>query len=179
MKVYIYSSILIIFVILIVGAWGLLSFMTSPALKTKETIFFEVPSGVSLNQVAQQLYQKKLITSPTKFKIVSYLVKVSTKMKAGEYELHTQMSPVNILKILASGKSREYSITLQEGANMYEVAEIFQKKGLGDKSQFLSLCQDRQLIHSLLGQEIDSLEGYLFPETYFLTKKQEPDPLLK
>ena len=171
MRTYIFSLILIVFVSLLACAWGLMSFMTSPASRSKQRVLFEVSSGESLSQVAHKLYKKKLITGIAKFKIVARMAGVSTKMKAGEYELHTQMSPTQILQVLSSGKSFEHPITLQEGINIYGIAEVFQRKGFGKKSEFLSLCKDKQFINELLGRDVDSLEGYLFPETYFLTKK--------
>ena len=171
MRAYVFSFMLVVFVLLFACAWGFMSFMTSPTSRSKQIVLFEVSSGASLGQVASKLYKNKLITGATKFKIVAYMAGASTKIKVGEYELHTQMSPIQILQILSNGKSFEHPITLQEGINMYEIAEVFQEKGFGKKSEFLSLCRDQQLIKKLLGRDVDSLEGYLFPETYFLTKK--------
>ena len=179
MKRYIFLFVLVAFVSLIAYAWGLMNFITSPASEDKQTVVFEVPSGVTFDQIAKDLYKDKLITDVFKFKIVSRIAKVSNKIKAGEYELHTRMSPLKILQILSAGKSLEYPITFQEGINMYEMADIFQKKGLGERNEFLSLCKDKQFIVELLGRDIGSLEGYLFPETYFLTKNTKARSFIK
>jgi UPF0755 protein len=57
-----------------------------------------------------------------------------------------------------------------EGLNMYDVADIVERLGLGARQDFLALCQSRELARELLGEELPSLEGYLFPETYLVTK---------
>ncbi len=220
MRKYVLLSILAIFVLSIAGAWTLARFITSPALKTQNKVVFQVSPGESFNEVSMRLYKKKLLTSIIKFKIVTRLSSISTQVKAGEYELHTRMSPIEILKILAAGKSIEYPITFQEGINMYEIAELFERQGLGSKNEFLKLCRDKAFIQELLGgqgqnqtqnrgqshnqaqsqtsnqiqdqsqtqdqtqtqtqaQTLASLEGYLFPETYFVTKSTDASTLIK
>ena len=169
-RIYILVSILISFILLLGYGWGLMKFMMSPASENKQVVVFEVSPGANLNQVAYKLRQKKLISSLIKFQITARLADVSTKIKQGEYELHTQMSPMEILKILSQGKGIEYSVTFQEGLNMYEMAQIFEDKGFGEKKDFLSLCRDKSFVKALLGREVDSLEGYLFPDTYLFTK---------
>ena len=48
---------------------------------------------------------------------------------------------------------------------MYEIAELFALQGYGSKETFLLACKDQNLIQKLLGKNLPSLEGYLFPDT--------------
>ena len=50
------------------------------------------------------------------------------------------------------------------------MATLLEGRGLFKAEEFLRMCRDRDLIQQLLGVEVSSLEGYLFPETYNLTK---------
>ena len=183
MKKYILLLIPIVFAGILAYGWVLTNFMTSAPSKTRKEVLVEVPSGATLTQVARDLYKKKLITSVHKFKAITRLAKASEKIKAGEYKLHTRMSPVQILQILSKGQRIDYPITLQEGLNMYEIAQMFQDKGFGTKEEFLSLCRNKDFISRLLGEllnhSIDSLEGYLFPDTYRFVKNAGAEIVIK
>lgn len=88
------------------------------------------------------------------------------------------MVPDEILQIITSGKSIARSFTVSEGLSSYEIAELYEKEGFGKGSDFMSLIRDPQLIKELLGENLESLEGYLFPETYMLTKYTDARALI-
>lgn len=175
---YVLSFLIIAFIFLIAYGWGFTRFITSPASEHRQVVIFEVAPGANLSKVAYKLKEENLITSFMKFKLAAKIARASTKIKEGEYELHTRMTPLTILQILSQGKSIEYPITFQEGLNMYEMAQIFEDKGFGKKEDFLSLCRDRtfirELLESDLGSDLDSLEGYLFPDTYQFRRNVAP-----
>ncbi|RYZ86132.1 MAG: endolytic transglycosylase MltG, partial [Proteobacteria bacterium] len=60
--------------------------------------------------------------------------------------------------------------TVAEGLNIYEVAALYEAQGFGKKEDFLAVVKDPALIKQLLGEDAVSLEGYLYPETYMITK---------
>ena len=69
------------------------------------------------------------------------------------------------IDLSAKGNYKVYPFTVPEGRNIYEIAKMIQDAGLGSSADFLALCRDKNFIGSL-GLNADSLEGYLFPETY-------------
>ena len=95
--------------------------------------------------------------------------KAGRKLQAGEFILSAAKSPDQILKILIKGKVKLYRITLPEGLNIKEVAALVEKANLSTQKKFVDLCHDRSFISSL-GIKAISLEGYLFPDTYFFPK---------
>lgn len=133
-------------------------------------VIFEVMPGESYTTVIKDLESKGLIKSKTLFNFYAKITGTSGKIKVGEYSLRKNMLPSDILSIVNSGKSIGRKFTIPEGKNIYEIAEIFSKEGFGSQDQFLQLCKDKTFIKELLGSDLDSLEGYLFPETYSLTK---------
>ena len=175
------SIVVALLVVLLSGgvwlAWESLIFLNSTASKKDQKIYFEVKKGESAASVARRLEKENLITDDLRFRI---LLRLSKKLvRVGEYGLKPNMFPSEIMNILSSGVSVQHSFTIQEGLNIFEIAELYEKKGFGSKEKFLELCHDKNFIKKNLQKfisdekEIESLEGYLFPETYNLTKYTE------
>lgn len=138
--------------------------------KSSRDMIFEVQPGASFNKITQTLHQERVIVSPFKLKLYAKLTGQVNAIRVGEYQLVKGMTAPEILSVLTSGKSISHKVTFQEGINIYEMAELLQSKGLFKKAEFLELSKDKSFIKRLLNIDVDSFEGYLFPDTYSLTK---------
>lgn len=136
----------------------------------KTEILFDVSPGATLSQISQELQQKGLIRNSKAFQFYAKSQGLASQLKVGEYALSKNMSPDAMLAVLVSGKSVARAVTIAEGLNIFDVAEIFEKNKIGTREEFLQLVRDPIFIRSLLGEDLPSLEGYLFPETYKVTK---------
>lgn len=166
-----YKAIIVI-VGLAVGYLGFeaFRFMSAGPGRADEEVVFEVEPGKSFHAVADRLEKEGLILSSNKMRIVARLTGLDSKIKRGEYRLNRAMTPQEILSVLISGKSIQYPVTFPEGSNIFEMAAILESKNLFKAEEFLKMCKDKNVIRELLGVEVSSLEGYLFPETYKITK---------
>ncbi len=144
-------------------------FISSTPFMTKEEVVFEVTPGTSLKRIARELEEKSLVTSAFKFQIYSRIMS-KKRVRTGEYMLSKNMTPKEILRVLDSGKSIEYALTIPEGYNKWDIANELAQKKLGAREEFLKLVDNKIFIKELLGEDLPSLEGYLYPETYYLTK---------
>jgi UPF0755 protein len=160
----------VLLVALAYGGFQVFRFLGAGAGPSTETVVFEIPAGESFHRVADDLQKKGLILSATKMRVLAKFTGQGSRVKHGEYLLNKGMTPQEILSILVSGKSIEYSITFPEGMNIFEMANELEQKGFYKKTDFLHMVRDKKVIQELLGIEVSSLEGYLFPETYHLTK---------
>lgn len=151
-------------------AWQALRFVGKSASDDATPIVFEVRRGQTLRDIAVQLEKRKLITDEKKFRLFVRVKALENKVRAGEYALRPNMSPRQILSVITSGRSIEYSITISEGLNRFEIASLVAKEGIGTSAEFLRLTQDKDFIQKNLGLNVPTLEGYLFPETYFITR---------
>lgn len=145
-----------------------------------EKVIVDVPPGETLYQVAEQLEQKNLIHKALFFKILVKLFP-SRHLSVGEYELSSRLSLWSQFQKIRRGDIRYEWVTFPEGFNHYEMALLLKKRSWPGANEFLKLCQDRIFIKSLLGETAEtpsSLEGYLFPETYVLSKYGSPRTLL-
>lgn len=90
-------------------------------------------------------------------------------LKAGEMALDPSLPVWKTIDLIAKGNYKLYPFTVPEGRNIFDIAKMIEEAGLGTQADFLALCRDKVFINSL-GLEGDSLEGYLFPETYSFPK---------
>lgn len=93
------------------------------------------------------------------------LLRKNDSLKAGVYEFSGPMAAVDIIEKLVKGDVILKSITIREGLDRFAVAKLFAAEGLGTEEQWKKATDDPELIRDI-APEADSLEGYLFPDTY-------------
>ena len=137
----------------------------------------------SVLKLSRGIQQKKLFKFKTRsihlllFSYVLFLRQIH--FKAGEYSLSSAYNPYEIFQILSSGKVIDYDITFPEGFNMFEIADLLNQNNLVSKEDFLKWSRDSNFILSLLGENLKSLEGYLYPNTYKITKGMSAQKLIE
>ncbi len=146
------------------------SFVNSAPSTEAVDVVYEVAPGNGFNAIAKDLEYKGLIKNSMLFTVYARIKGSRSQLKVGEYLLRTNMTPKEVLEVITSGKSIARSFTVSEGLSIYEIADLYQKQGFGTAEEFMRQVRDPSLIQSLLGERRASLEGYLFPETYMLTK---------
>lgn len=171
MKKVAFSLIVLVFALTTGTTWFMWDrFANKRNAGSHEEVLFEVHQGESFVQVVKELEKAGLIRDAQMFSLFSKLKGEAGKMKVGEYAIQGDMFPSEVLAIINSGKSIGRSLTIPEGMNIYEISEMWEEEGFGTKEQIIELVKDKAFIQSLLDENVDSLEGYLFPETYKLTK---------
>ncbi len=142
----------------------------------KNNIVVEIPSGSTSSQITDILYENKLIKNKTLFKVVAKVSNDVPKIKAGKYLLNQTYSNNDIINILASGKIYQdgIKITIPEGSTSTEIIDILISKKLGSKEVYNKLVQNPKEFYDqylyLKEKDITSLEGFLYPETYYFNK---------
>lgn len=142
-------------------------------------IIYELESGKSFLTIANELQKLNIVTHAKLFSWYAKLKGQRSQIKAGEYLLKTNMTPDQVLQVIISGKSIEKPFTVAEGLNIFEIADLIEKTGKATKAEFLQLVNDKKFIQQVLGEDVDSLEGYLFPETYMMNKKTTINELVQ
>lgn len=153
-------------------------FLNSRASDQAQDVVYEVGPGAGFNSIAKDLEIKGLVKNAILFSVYAKISGDRSRLKVGEYLLRTNMTPKEVLEVITSGKSIARSFTVSEGLSIYEIADLYEKQGFGTAKEFLALVRDPALIQSLLGERQISLEGYLFPETYMLTKYTDTRTLI-
>ncbi len=170
-------SLLMIFVL--IGAFVGFHFINSrPSSETTEVIY-EVTPGKSFKAVAKELQEQRLVQNGELFSWYARYLGEASKLKVGEYSLRKNMTPAEVLNVITSGKSIGRPFTVAEGLNIFEIGELYEKMGYGKQEEFVRLSLDKDFVQSVLGEDVGSLEGYLFPETYQVTKFTSTRELLQ
>src|SRR5574341_1300932 len=139
---------------------------------TKEKVWMEVQvtEGMSLKAIAGALKKEGIIRYRGYFEILGRVQGFSRKVRVGYYGLNTNMSMWDVLDTLRKGRIIEYEVVVPEGYNLYQIGWTLSGTPLiSDPQEFISLTRNKEYVRSL-GVEADTLEGYLFPDTYFLPK---------
>ena len=139
---------------------------------SKEKVWKEVQvtDGMSFKTIAATLQKEGIIRYRGYFEIIGRLEGISRKVRVGYYGLSTNMSLWEVLGALRKGKIIEYEVVIPEGYNLYQIGWTLSGTPLvSDPQEFIKLVKNKEYVHSL-GIDADSLEGYLFPDTYFLPK---------
>ena len=124
-----------------------------------------IPEGAPFQQVAAMLEEEQVIKSRSAFLWLGKSQEAERKIHPGEYELNAAMPPTEILSKLMAGRVVLHAVTIPEGYTISQIAEVFADHRITDKAEFVRLAHDKSFMKTL-GISADSLEGYLYPDTY-------------
>lgn len=143
-----------------------------------QAVRLTISPGMSITQTAILLEKNGVVASAGNFRLLTRWKSGNNAIKIGIYDFSKTATPQEVLRRLLAGDIILSRITIPEGFNLKEIAARFEKLGYGPASEFLRLSRDRELLKSL---DIagPSLEGYLFPETYFAATDATPRQLLQ
>jgi UPF0755 protein len=168
----------ILIAIMVTGLFFGYQLLKKPIGKDKSEIIFDVVPGTTIGQIAKDLQKQRLIRNARVFRWYARLRLRTQSIKAGEYSLNQTMTPDDIVAVLVSGKSIARNLTIAEGLNVWDIADIFEKMKICTREEFFKIVYDKAFIKSLLNEDLNTLEGYLFPETYKVTKFESPKSII-
>jgi len=164
-------SVFLIFVFGILFSLWLTSYAIKKSTeKTVSNVVVMIPRGSSFATVTEILAQAGLVNRDVRFTLLARLYGLSSRIKAGEFSLPTGMKPLELLENLISAKSLQHKITIAEGLNAEEIANIFASQKWCGREEFLELIRNPAFISQFDIGSPASLEGYLYPDTYYLTR---------
>jgi UPF0755 protein len=130
-------------------------------------VYIKPKTGVQ--EIAQMLWEAGVIRNRWSFLALAYMQGSPTRLKAGEYEFTHGMSLREILQKLEAGRVVTHQVTIPEGFTARDIARLLAGEKLVDADRFMALVTDSQFVGAL-GVRGETLEGYLFPDTYRLTR---------
>ena len=178
-------AIIMLIIILILFSVSLLFYMLSPVGESKSDMEYTIESGITPYEVFKDLEEKNIIRSELFTKLYVKLTGNNVEFKAGTYTINDSMGSIEIIKVLSGtnySSGEEVSLTFKEGFEIVDFIEIVSsntniteeeiKEKLNDEEYIKSLIEKYWFItDDVLDKDIYySLEGYLFPNTYFVNK---------
>ncbi|NLT50324.1 MAG: endolytic transglycosylase MltG [Ignavibacteria bacterium] len=138
-----------------------------------------VKKGDNMSKVVEDLYKLKVIPNKTNFKIAAFITGADKKLRAGYYRFKSGTTYFELIDLLTSeGHNFQKLVTLPEGLWQHKMAQILQKEAAVDSSEFINLSYDVNFIRKL-GLDVNNLEGYLLPETYYFEVPASAEDVIK
>lgn len=164
-KIYIIlpTIIILLFLLFYFYQYSLLKNERKPKQLVESIII--IKKGSSLNSISRTLKNSNIINIEWRFKSLAALKGASTKLKSGRYRFNNKQSIDEILSTLVKGSVFNNRIRIPEGIRSWEIASLLKQKINLDSVKFMEHITNKKLIKSL-GIKANTLEGYLFPDTY-------------
>ncbi len=138
-------------------------------------VLVTIAPGTPTLGMGRELEQKGLIRSRWALEAM-HLAKGGT-LKAGVYRFDHPAPLTEVYSRLRRGDVYTISVTIPEGANIFDIAARLAEKKLATQQGFLAVAEhDTQLV-SDLDPQAPSLEGYLFPDTYKFSPGISPEEI--
>ena len=154
-------------------AYGFLATAVAPS----EEQLVLIEPGTPFSQVALELEQAGVVNNARYFVWLSRWQDQSGRIQAGEYQFSAAATPQQVLDRLIRGDVRHYQVTFPEGLNLRETARRAATAGIAGADRFFALATDPKRAERY-GIPAETLEGYLFPETYTLQSTTTAEELI-
>ena len=136
---------------------------------------FIIPKGASVSQVSDSLHAKSCNFNDNVFKSGLYLMNKTKAIFPGKYQIKGIRNIGDLIKLITAPSGEKIKVTIIEGWELYKIIEEIDSKMNIDAYKFEQLCKDLNFM-STLNIKAPSLEGFLFPDTYyFLSSNLEED----
>jgi len=161
----------------VVAAAGYIGWSLLVPLSPRGQKFVLLRPGYSTRRIAAELKAAGVIRSQSAFVLWHYFHH-KRSLKAGEYLFESSGNEIAVHRRLVRGDIYVHSVVIPEGYTVFDIANAIQEAGLGSRQDFLRVAQSETSLIADLAPEAHSLEGYLFPNTYQLTRTQSMEEML-
>jgi UPF0755 protein len=158
---------------------GLVAFssLSWPYAGFRDQVILNIPRGTSSSELAGMLQNSGVVRYRWQFLVVR-AHRPRVKLQAGEYRFDRPASAWRVFNRLARGDVLYYELRVPEGSTIFDIAVSLDRLELIGREEFLKVAKDPKLVQDL-APRAPSLEGYLFPSTYRLTRQTTAPQLAK
>jgi len=171
---YIFVAEVLIVILIILRLIIILTPVNVHPQQTKITI----PRGANLSRIAGQLMDQNIINNPKIFILATHLMLKHRELKAGFFNLQNVKNYCSLIRTLSTSQVHSVKITIPEGYQSKQIAGILADQLNFEAAEYMQLLDNKKLLTDL-GIESPSLEGYLFPETYYLSDSDSPEDVIR
>lgn len=133
-----------------------------------------IPEGASATEIGELLERKGVIPSAWGFRVAAFLEGAGAALQAGRYEVPRHLTARDALAALAEGPLVDYvEVTFPEGSWLVDFARILERDTHLSARRFLALTDSARLPARLRPEDVDTLEGLLWPATYQVVEDED------
>jgi len=168
--------LLLVAAILGVCAYQVSSFLDQRIAPPQERLI-RIKPGSSFTSIARAFEKAGIVSDARLFILLARWENVAAHIHAGEYRFAGPATPQQVLDRLTAGDVRRLQLTIPEGFTLKEIAGRIEAARIAPAAEIIRLATDAEFLEQL-EIEAETLEGYLFPETYTYTSDTLPEELL-
>ena len=139
--------------------------------------FVDLPRGLSTIAIGGRLEAAGVLRSRWEY-VAARLARRSRAPKAGEYRFDHPATPMEVFDRIARGDAFRYALLIPEGKNIFDIGAAAEQVGLFPAARFVKAASNPALVRDL-DPKASGLEGYLFPDTYKLSRHTAPEDLCR
>jgi len=136
-----------------------------------------IPPGASANEISDFLHESGIVRDRREFLFWLRIAGREKYLRSGTYTLYKYKNPLYVIGKLSYGGYSDITVTIPEGSTIRETAQILAEQGLVKNNTFIALCEDPDFVQTF-GVTGNSLEGYLFPDTYSFSSIQSDSEII-
>jgi len=157
------SAAIPVLFLLVIQVIGTRSYLASWSEEGERFVYIEPGTGAL--EIARVLKKEGVIRHGLLFLLLASLRGSHGRLKPGEYEFSPRMSLLEVVKKLEDERVVVHQVVIPEGFTVKEISHLLANMGLADEGRFLAIASD--------------LEGYLFPDTYYLTRGMSEETIVQ
>lgn len=158
------------FLVLVIAAYAVYQYELRPVSAESGTVDFTVQSGERVPRIADGLKSAGLIRDRNAFITYVTIHNIRAKLEAGTYGLSPSDSSQIIASIMASGHTLANRMVVPEGYRLAQIEALAAKNGIAPVDFEVALAAPHTQSFLAAKPAGVSLEGYLFPDSYEVTK---------
>ncbi|HDR04240.1 MAG TPA: endolytic transglycosylase MltG [Candidatus Marinimicrobia bacterium] len=139
---------------------------------------FEIPAGTPFMSIQNMLKEKGLIGDKKRFYYAARFAGKLQKLQAGHYQIPGGTHYFQLVRLLSNAPRHHIRVTIPEGLESWEIADILEAHLQIPKDTLLYYIKN-PLLAGIPDSSLSNLEGYLYPDTYFLYEDISPKELLQ
>lgn len=173
----IFLGLLLIISMLMTAAWASFQKALVKPVINGQAVIIEIPKGTAFNEIVTLLLNQNAQIDPIWFKVIAYWYRLANKIQAGEYELKSGSTSLDVLQQFVDGRVKQYSITFPEGWRFNDMLQLLANSA---SLRHQLNCPDELNSHlKILQVDKTHPEGWFFPDTYSFTKNTSDVTLLR
>ena len=172
-------GILIILVLAALGGGlGIYSLSRAPTGLPEAGILITVRPGASTKSISEEITREGGLRSAIAFRVLAKALGKESQLKSGSYRVMPGMGSLAVLDLIVSGRQALVKVTVPEGFTLRQTAALMERLKITPAGDVLAAAKDPDLLKSM-GIAAPSLEGYLFPDTYFFPNNYPASDLVR
>jgi UPF0755 protein len=178
MKKTIFFLLIVLIVISALVSYDVYEKVFTPYKGYDGTTKINIKDGSTVTDIGKKLFNERIISSFSLFRVYYRFFFNHAHLKSGEYKFNKAMTMKQVIEKLIEGKVILYKITIKEGMIIKEMAEFLEKKHQINYQEFMKAALNTEQIKDI-DQKATDLEGYLYPDTYFIRKEMGATEFVK